>query len=87
MLNAPMPALMLPQILIQLIQEAAFPVDTMRMGCGPQSEKSLPVCYTITMEPILKITHINSLTHFIQGKLGLKEKERAWPEVSQASRV
>ena len=57
------------------------------MGCGPQSEKSLPISYTISMEPILKITHINSLTHFIYGKLRLEEKERVWPEVSQASRV
>ena len=86
-----------PQILIQLIQEAAFPADTLRIGypvdtsptgyLWTTTEKSLPVSYAIAMEPILKITHINSLTHFIQGKLRLKERERAWPEVSQASGV
>ena len=63
-----------PQILIQLIQEAAFPVDTLRIGhpvdtlryLWTTTEKSLPVSYAIAMEPILKITHINSLhgTHF-----------------------
>lgn len=84
------PALTLPQILIQEIwarsQEYAFLADNVRVGFEPQSEKSLPGSHAIPMEPILKTTHLDSLPpHFIQGKLRLKERERAWSKVSQGS--